>query len=110
MVPAPFSHSQGEACLLRDLHSDKAATFPGTWQVSYPFAHLVIGTVAEAATVDHEGAPCSSATILNKVLKVVTSTQGPDGIIAHQASYTKPANLGPHCRLSNILLIGANKA
>lgn len=76
----------------------------------YPSAYLVIGPLTEDATVKPEENPCSSAILLNKVLEAVILTQGPHRIHAHQALHNKPVKLEPHCRPSNSLIIGTNKA
>lgn len=58
--------------------------------MSYPSAHIVVGPLAEDATVDPEVYPCSSATLLNKTLEAVTFTQEPGRIYAKLLTKSLP--------------------
>ena len=110
VVPSPFGHIPGPVLLTQRPIKWPGSNSPRTWQVTHLPTHLVIGLLSEDPNVDPKVDPCFSATLLNKVLDAVPSTQGPKKIYVHWAPHNKPANQGLCCRFSNSLVTCSNQA
>ena len=75
-----------------------------------PTIYLVIGLLSGDPYMDPKADPCPSPTLLNKVLQVVTSTRGLEGIHTSIRPSIKPTNHRCYCRPSKSLKTGSNAA
>lgn len=72
----------GQSCPPRVPPSDQAGVLPGTGQEPNPVRHLANRPNGLEHNCYSEADPCPEVTLLNKVLEVVPSIQGPDRIHA----------------------------
>lgn len=72
----------GQSCPPRVPPSDQAGVLPGTGQELNPVMHLANRPNGLEHNCYSEADPCPEVTLLNKVLEVVPSIQGPDRIQA----------------------------